>query len=100
MHHKQKIPMEYKEYLLASVLHDIGVLWKAAGSTESHSELGAAFIRKYFSNCNATAEAIKNHHPSNDYEKEIATADNLSLTTEESEEIKQFFSPLSNYSRR
>lgn len=93
--------MQYEEYLLASVLHDIGVLWKAANSTESHSELGAAFIRKYFPNYNATAEAIKNHHnPSDDYEKKIATADNLSLITEESEEIEQLFFPFSNYSRR
>ena len=100
MHHKQETPMQYEEYLLASVLHDIGVLWKAANSTESHSELGAAFIRKYFPNCNATAEAIKNHRPSDDYEKKIATADNLSLITEESEEIEQLFFPFSNYSQR
>ena len=62
MYPKQKVPMKHEEYLLASVLHDIGVLWKATGSTEPHSELGAAFVKKYFTNYDAAAEAIRNHH--------------------------------------
>ena len=93
--------MKDEEYLLASVLHDIGVLWKTTGSTESHSELGAAFIKKYFPNYSAAAEAIKNHHnPLNDYEKKIAIADNLSLITKESEGINQLISPFSKITLR
>ncbi len=91
--------MQYEEYLLASVLHDIGVLWKAAGSTEPHYELGAAFIKEHFPNYGAAAEAVRNHHnPSDDHQKKIATADNLSLITEESEEINQLISPFSKIS--
>lgn len=87
--------MQYEDYLLASVLHDIGVLWKAAGSTKPHYELGAAFIEKYFPDYEAAAEAVRNHHnPLDDHQKKIAAADTLSLA-KESEQINQLFSPFS-----
>jgi CRISPR-associated protein Csm1 len=88
--------MQYEDYLLASLLHDIGVFLRAGGDAESHSDLGAAFIERYFPAYKEAAEAVRNHHDSSgDYQERIAAADNLSLVAEESEEMHQLLSPFS-----
>ncbi len=93
--------MDYNEYLLASLLHDIGFFWNAAKAQESHTELGAEFIRKYFPNYADSAEAVKNHHaPLNEHERKIQTADRLSLIEGESEEIKMLINPFSKINFR
>ncbi len=88
--------MQYEDYLLASILHDIGVLLRASSDDKSHSELGAEFIEKYFPTYEGAAEAVRNHHdPSDNHQKKIATADNLSLIAEESEKSNRLLSPFS-----
>jgi CRISPR-associated protein Csm1 len=88
--------MQYEDYLLASLLHDIGILLRTGGDNKSHSELGAEFIEKYFPAYKEAAEAVRNHHdPSGDHQERITAADNLSLVAEESEEMHQLLSPFS-----
>jgi CRISPR-associated protein Csm1 len=88
--------MQYEDYLLASLLHDIGILLRAGSNNKSHSELGAEFIEKYFPVYKEAAEAVRNHHdPSGDHQERITAADNLSLVAEESEEMHQLLSPFS-----
>ena len=95
-YHDKNPLMNHNEYLLASLLHDIGFFWKAAGGEKSHSELGAEFVRKYFPQFEPSAEAIENHHmPLDEFQKKIQRADNLSLVENEFEDTKKLINPFS-----
>lgn len=92
----RKILMEFKEFMVASLLHDIGYFWKITGENQSHSELGARFIKEYLPEYLPCAEIIQNHHtPQDEYQEKIQQADMLSSLSKETEDVHQLLSPFS-----
>ena len=93
---KRNIMMEYGDYIVASLLHDIGYFWKISGENQSHSELGARFIKKYLPEYSSCADIIYHHHtPRDEFEKKIRQADMLSVLSEETEDEHHLLSPFS-----